>query len=107
MIKRIIYSMMIVSAVALTSGAASAGHIKKHHGLSHVQVQAIQQGLHDAGYYDDAPVDGLWGPVTTRAMASFQYNKGLKPTGFPDGESLKKLGVNTPVRGQDVSKFSQ
>ncbi|MDB5490475.1 MAG: hypothetical protein JWO78_324 [Micavibrio sp.] len=104
--KRIVYSMMMVSALALTSSMASAGHYKNHK-LSHLQVQAIQQGLHDAGYYDDAPVDGLWGPVTTKAMSSFQYNKGLEPTGYPDKKTLEKLGVNMPIRGQDITKNDQ
>ena len=110
--KRILFSMMMVSALALTSSVASAGHNKKHHNadnhkLTHVQVQAIQQGLHDAGYYDDAPVDGLWGPVTTKAMSSFQYNKGLTPTGYPDKETLQKLGVPMPRRGQEITKNDQ
>ena len=109
--KRILFSMMMVSALALTSSMASAGHTKNHnvnnHKLTHVQVQAIQQGLHDAGYYDDAPVDGLWGPVTTKAMSSFQYNKGLRPTGYPDKETLQKLGVTMPRRGQEITKNDQ
>lgn len=104
--KRIALSLMIVSAFALTSSFASAEKYK-HHALSHLQVQAVQQGLHDAGYYDDAPVDGLWGPVTTKAMSSFQYNKGLSPTGYPDKKSLEKLGVNMPIRGQEITKNSQ
>lgn len=104
--KKIALSLMLVSALVLTSSIASAAKYK-HHGLTHVQVQAVQQGLHDAGYYDDAPVDGLWGPVTTKAMASFQYNKGLTPTGYPDKETLAKLGVNNPIRGQEITKNSR
>lgn len=106
--KRIALSLMVLSAFALTSSMASAAKYKhQHQGLTHLQVQAVQQGLHDAGYYDDAPVDGLWGPVTTKAMSSFQYNKGLEPTGHPDKKSLEKLGVNMPIRGQEITKNSQ
>lgn len=96
--KRIIYSMLLVSAMAFP---ASAESMRTH--LSPLQIQAIQQGLHDAGYYDAAPVDGLWGPVTTKAISSFQYNKGLEPTGYPDKKTLEKLGVNMPKRGQHIT----
>lgn len=53
-------------------------------------VIALQRALKRRGY-TVGPVDGIFGPVTTRALKTFQYDVGLPANGVADSESLKKL----------------
>ena len=52
-------------------------------------VRQIQQALKDNG--QSLTVDGDFGPGTQRAIRSFQENKGLETTGFPDALTLIAL----------------
>jgi peptidoglycan hydrolase-like protein with peptidoglycan-binding domain len=69
-------------------------------------VQGIQSVL-------GIPVDGIYGPQTARAVANFQKNRGIKPTGiiyandltarslgvgFGNVQMLSPLGNSSPVR---------
>lgn len=61
--------------------------------ISTTDVQAIQQTLREAGYYQGAKVDGIWGRVTTRAVRDFQTDKGLRVTGTATQETRDALGL--------------
>lgn len=61
--------------------------------ISTTDIQAIQQTLREAGYYQGAKVDGIWGKVTTRAVRDFQTDKGLRVTGTPTQETRDALGL--------------
>jgi peptidoglycan hydrolase-like protein with peptidoglycan-binding domain len=61
--------------------------------ISTSDVQAIQQTLREAGYYQGAHVDGIWGKVTTRAVRDFQADKGLNVTGTATQETRDALGL--------------
>lgn len=51
---------------------------------------AIQQALYDRGYYD-GPLDGDIGPASRLAIANFQADNGLEPTGIIDETLLRYL----------------
>ncbi len=62
-------------------------------------VRQLQQQLNEAGY---APgnVDGVWGPETADALANFQRDQGLDPTGTLTFETLQVLGLEDVSGGQ-------
>lgn len=60
--------------------AAQGGH----------SVADVQRALSRAGY-DPGPADGIIGPGTRRAIASFQADMGLPATGETDGATLAAL----------------
>jgi peptidoglycan hydrolase-like protein with peptidoglycan-binding domain len=100
--KRFLFTALMAAALIIPAAQASAGDHKRH--LTQKQVEAVQQSLRDAGYYRDAPVDGLWGRVSKNAIASFQSDKGLRVTGYPDRETRDRLGVRFPDTGQELSQ---
>jgi hypothetical protein len=51
-----------------------------------------QSQLANLGYYRGT-VDGSYGPLTSRAVAQFQADNGLRVTGRLDRATLKSLGV--------------
>ena len=54
--------------------------------------KAAQRALRDAGY-DLGDVDGLWGTRSKAALAEFQADNGLAPTGLVSPETVEKLGI--------------
>ena len=52
----------------------------------------IQTALAQAGYFQ-GPANGDWGPTSVNALAYFQKDQGLEPTGKIDAPSLIKLGL--------------
>ncbi|MCS6854067.1 MAG: serine protease, partial [Elioraea sp.] len=55
-------------------------------------LAAVQRSLAALGY-DPGPVDGLSGPRTRQALAAFQRDRGLAPSGTLDGATLAALGL--------------
>lgn len=55
--------------------------------IRHIQTQLQQQG------YDVGQVDGVWGPKSQQALASFQRDQNIQASGRPDQETLAALGV--------------
>lgn len=53
---------------------------------------AVQRELTRRGYYHGY-IDGNIGPQTQRAIAAYQRNKGLRPTGFIDSSLLISMGL--------------
>ena len=52
----------------------------------------IQTALAQAGYFQ-GPANGDWGPTSVNALAYFQKDHGLEPSGKIDAPSLIKLGL--------------
>lgn len=50
----------------------------------------IQQQLKQDGYYN-GQVDGMFGASTSRALAQWQQDKGIRPTGQVDTQTLAAL----------------
>lgn len=63
-----------------------------HPPLSRDQVEALQAALNERGH-DAGPVDGILGSGTRNALRAFQDEAGLRADGYPDPESLERLGV--------------
>ena len=55
-------------------------------------VAGIQDALNQQGY-NAGPVDGVIGPRTQNAIASYQADRGLRPTGLIDAALLRSLGM--------------
>ena len=79
------------------------------------KVKTLQTHLTTLGYYN-ASVDGVFGPVTTKAVKAFQKAYNLKDDGWFGSESCKKMNQaldakqgttsNTGVEGFDCSKVN-
>ncbi len=61
----------------------------------------IQKALIGAGF-DPGPTDGLWGPNSMNALADFQEDHGLEPTGWIDALSLIQLGLGPRYETPDT-----
>ena len=60
-------------------------------------VEAVQLALADLGLWTTHPVDGIYGPHTARAVARFQRQHGMFPTGAVDartGRALRQAAVH-------------
>lgn len=69
------------------------GPIYAYNGLSPDQVTVnVQEQLARAGYYD-GPIDGLLGPMTREAIATYQADNGLAVTSAIDEPTLATLGL--------------
>lgn len=53
---------------------------------------AVQLALARNGYYN-GPVDGMLGPMSRRAIANYQADRGLRVTGYPNSSLLNSLGL--------------
>jgi peptidoglycan hydrolase-like protein with peptidoglycan-binding domain len=53
-------------------------------------VSFLQQALDELGYHAGA-VDGLYGQATSEAVAAFQRDHGLEPTGHVDAATIEEL----------------
>ncbi len=57
-------------------------------------VMELQTSLHDAGY-NSGPIDGVYGPITTRAVAAYQSDRNMSGNGKLTAETLRKLRVTS------------
>jgi hyperosmotically inducible periplasmic protein len=62
-------------------------------------VIATQQALKDKGF-DPGATDGLMGPRTTAALATYQKSEQLPATGTMDADTATKLGVKVGTAGR-------
>jgi len=53
---------------------------------------AVQQALARAGYYN-GPIDGSLGPLSRRAIANYQADRGMRVTGTPSNTLINSLGL--------------
>lgn len=65
--------------------------------LTFEDVKQLQAGLQSLGYHDDEP-DGLFGPMTRRALSSFQRDRGLVADGHPD--AVARAAVQAALQEQ-------
>ena len=62
----------------------------------------IQRALAKAGYFQ-GPADGVWGQNSVSALAKFQGDNGLEPTGKIDAQSLIKLDLGPKYDSKTAS----
>ncbi len=58
-------------------------------------VLAVQTSLSSLGF-NPGPVDGIFGPLTSAAVWSFQSSRGLPATGVVDAATYLQLGIKCP-----------
>lgn len=78
-------------AAAAKPATTPAMHKPSRHGMSLAMRKEIQTALNAHGA--SLKVDGMLGKRSREAIARFQHENGLKPTGWADKATLDKLGV--------------
>ena len=61
-------------------------------------LRNAQSALQRNGFYQDGPVDGIWGPRTASAVLHFQQARGLPLTGQLDQRTLVAFGIDRTGR---------
>ena len=84
---------LVFAAPGATSPAQAAPAISVglHQGQTGPQVKALQEALLAAGVSLPGGADGVYGPGTKAAVASFQTSRGLPATGEVDSATLAAL----------------
>lgn len=77
-------------AAMLRDGADAPGGLRR--GDRGPEVRDLQDALRYAGF-DAGQPDGLFGPRTEAALAAFQGNAGMTPTGVLDAATRRALGL--------------
>lgn len=68
-------------------------------------VLAVQEALMVRGY-ETGPLDGIYGPLTSGAVARFQEVSGMPPTGNVDQMTYAALCINCPNTAVEESSFT-
>lgn len=55
-------------------------------------VKALQTALHKAGY-PSGPIDGIYGPITTKAVRAYQAKRNMDGNGKLTAETLRSLRI--------------
>ncbi|MGH8224758.1 MAG: peptidoglycan-binding domain-containing protein [Gammaproteobacteria bacterium] len=58
------------------------------------QMMVLQKALTAQGF--PVTADGKWSQATRSAVMNFQKKNGLQPTGYPNQDTVKKLGITLP-----------
>jgi peptidoglycan hydrolase-like protein with peptidoglycan-binding domain len=66
-------------------------------------VRDAQQVLKDKGLYTGS-VDGIYGPLTRKAVRAYQHQQNLTPDGRLGPQTLSSLGVQQPSPSTSFSK---
>lgn len=82
------YAAKIVKKAAVKKVAVK----KAAKAISASTIKAVQRVLAKDGLYK-GKIDGMIGPITTKAVQAFQKKNGLKADGIIGPLTLKKLGV--------------
>lgn len=79
------------AVLVVGEGEEATEHVLELRALDPIdEVSGVQARLRNLGY-DAGPTDGVLGPRTRGAIAEFQGNEGLDPTGEPDDATRSKL----------------
>lgn len=71
---------------------APASYVSLSYSPANSLDYAVQEALSDLGYYD-GPIDGDIGPMSRLAIANFQADNGLEPTGIIDETLVDYLDI--------------
>ena len=86
-------------ATAIALGLASSPFLGLSQGARGDAVRRLQERLTAAGFAPAGGADGVFGAATKSALASFQGDKGLAPTGAVDAATAATLGSVSPTGG--------
>jgi len=70
---------------ALAGAIFGGGRVRDGQRMADVQQRLAARG------FNPGPIDGEFGPQTEQALYAFQAANGLRPTGRPDRETLRRL----------------
>lgn len=95
-VRRLSVLAAAVACAGIAAGPAAA--------LAKEQVPGLQVALYRHGFYK-GPIDGIPGPMTTRALVQFQRTVRLKPDGVAGKQTRAALGrLGTPLFGKRTLK---
>ncbi len=81
-----------------TKGSSSGGRQSQQQSPSSLKdqqtVQQVQQALNAKGY-DAGQANGIWSSKSRDALAQYQKDNGLQPSGQIDPQSIAHLGIST------------
>jgi lipid-binding SYLF domain-containing protein len=89
------------------SGTTPGTETKKKGGKEHSRyhssekVKEVQTALQEKGF-NPGPIDGIMGPKTTKALASFQRQQNLYANGKLDLRTESELGIGMGTKGTEV-----
>jgi len=86
-------SLLAPSAQAWQSGTqsqSSSVQPSDSQSQSQLSIRDLQQELQQAGLYSGT-IDGVWGPKSRSAMAQYQKQRGLNPSGQLDHDTLQAM----------------
>lgn len=83
------------SAPPATAAPASDSFVGLKNGSRGEHVKILQRALINTGITLRGGADGVFGPVTTAALTSYQQANGLAATGVVDADVVAKLGLTT------------
>lgn len=64
------------------------------HDVDKRDVSKLQTALHKAGY-KSGPIDGVYGPITTKAVRGYQADRNMKGNGKLTAETLRALKITS------------
>lgn len=107
-VKRIVAILLVVLFISVQlAGVFGSGYTTLKFGSRGNEVTRLQQALQDKGYYN-SDVDGIFGPVTEKAVIAFQKDSGITIDGIAGNETQSKLyGSSAPVSRGDTASRSQ
>ncbi|MGE8078287.1 C40 family peptidase [Peribacillus loiseleuriae] len=78
-------------------------------GMTHIEVQQLQEVLKSKGYFTNQKTTTYFGTVTESAVKKFQASKGLKADGVVGANTYKLLGVTkaAQVKTSSANKSSE
>ena len=91
---RIVSLMLLATVFVCVCAVPVAAALRE--GSRGSEVRTVQQKLKNWGYYS-GEVDGIFGPLTTAAVKSFQRKNGLAVDGVVGRETFAALGMTVPT----------
>ena len=80
------------------ASAVPGGRALAPRSMSRADVTEVQRKLLDRGHYR-GEVDGIWGPLSDRALTEFQTTNGLPATGQIDAQTASRLELDLQRMG--------
>ena len=90
---KIVLSLVFAVCICVVPALAQSGD----------SVRDAQQVLKDKGFYSGS-VDGIYGPITRKAVREYQKKQNLNPDGRLGPETLSSLGVQNVSPGTSFNK---
>lgn len=102
----IVMAISVVAAPATASEVykcsyANAAHVPNkdydfsRHDVDKRDVAQLQKALHAAGYNKTGPIDGVYGPKTTKAVRAYQADRNMSGNGKLTADTLRALRITS------------